>query len=145
MQELYENRSRKNALLREMLTLLKLQKEQLMNDDVEALLKTTEEWKRASVAVDELEEQSGNIVKLALLKGARISEYPSLQTLHEEARQLLLHMQEEQQASEEAAFRKIEEYKTDLKDAKKSNQRLISYSNPYGGTYDDGIYFDKRQ
>lgn len=145
LQELYENRARKNMLLHDMLALTKLQKEQLISDDVEALGKATADWEEISRSIDELEERNENVIKLALVKGIQTSGHGGLEAMDVEARQLLENIREEQQACQTVAHQKMEEYRAALKDAKKSNQRLISYTNPYSAVYEDSIYFDKKK
>lgn len=147
LQDVVENRQKKNALLQSMLEITIRQKAQLSADEVEALAETTKNWDALATEIDQLEKtykeqmqrlSQGNAAQLLEAVAGEIAK------LDENAKAILRNIQKENMECNTIANERMQAYKGELKEAKKSNQRASTYVNAYAIS-EDGLYFDKKQ
>lgn len=147
LQDVTKNRQKKNMLLHSMLEITVLQKTQLSQDEVEALLGTTEKWNALAMEIDALEKEYRiQMQELSQSNAAQLLGKATeiIEQLDKDAQSLLLRIQKEHAECNAIAEERMQTYKGELKDAKKSNQRTSSYVNAYTVS-EDGIYFDKKK
>ncbi len=147
MHELVNNRVQKLELLDRMLDLTQRERMQLVEDAVEELVQTTEEWHAAAKEVEDLDDTYRNVVKFLMLQDTKEPLGNFAQELNDyenKAGELLREIQQVQMECNAMAERKMEQYKSELKDIRKSNQRASSYASAYG-VVGDGIYFDQKK
>lgn len=147
LQDMVENRQKKNGLLQSMLEITVQQKTQLSADEVEALAETTKKWDALATEIDKLEKTyKEQMQRLSQGNAAQLLEAVAdeIAKLNENANALLRNIQKENMECNTIANERMQAYKGELKEAKKSNQRASSYINAYTIS-EDGLYFDQKK
>lgn len=148
---LKENRKKKNELLRQMLALTEQQLSQLAAEEMEQFSQTVKSWEALSTEVGELEAAFQSASAGGSAGGGAGGGAPTpngwaveLGMLNDESRRLLLEIRGLQEQCSAQAEKSMGKYKSDMKDAQKSFQRVTSYVTPYAAS-EDGIYFDQKK
>lgn len=112
-------------LINEILTLTKLQKIALSNEDIEEFDRLIE---KRQVCMDQIDE---------------ITNEPS-GALNDEDKQILREVEEIDKVNQEEFCRQFENVKFELRKIRELKKRDNMYSNPYSISSEEGIFFDKK-
>ncbi|MDL2224993.1 hypothetical protein LJC20_02145 [Eubacteriales bacterium OttesenSCG-928-M02] len=143
---LIKNREEKTALLERMLSLTEKQKDQLEKDQVEEIAETFAAWEKVSQNIDVLEGTYREAVLLVEREAPKDREalLALLNGIEEKNIGLLERIQKLHQENSTLAQEKMQDYRNELKNVKKSNERVQSYLDPYASMV-DGVYFDQKK